>query len=142
MGDYSFAPYKVIWAEMTGDFAAAVVGTGTVPGYGKRVYVADHKLYFADFTEPEPAYFLCGLLHSEIVKEMIEAHNVSTNMGDMFKHISLPRFDAGDAEHIKLAELVKQAHGQHDGAVRAKTVVKVRLAAAKLIEREIKRRRK
>jgi len=142
VGDYSFAPYKVIWAEMTGDFAAAVVGTGTVPGYGKRVYVADHKLYFADFTEPEPAYFLCGLLHSEIVKEMIEAHNVSTNMGDIFKHVSLPRFDAKDTDHIKLAELVKQAHGQHDGAIRAKTVVNVRLAAAKLIEREIKRRKK
>jgi hypothetical protein len=142
VGNYTFAPYKVIWAEMTGDFAAAVIGTGTVPGYGKRVYVADHKLYFADFTEPKPAYFLCGLLHSEIVKEMIEAHNVSTNMGDIFKHVSLPRFDAGNKDHINLAILVKHAHGQHNEVARTKTVVAVRLAAAKLIEREIKERRK
>lgn len=140
VGDYTFAPYKVIWAEMTGDFAAAVVGTGSVPGYGQRVYVADHKLYFADFTEPEPAYFLCGLLHSERVKEMVEAHNVSTNMGDIFKHVSLPRFEASDAAHLKLAELVQQAHNQHDSAVRAKTVAKVRLAAAELINAEIVKR--
>ena len=73
---------------------------------------------------------------------MIEAHNVSTNMGDIFKHVSLPRFDAKDTAHIKLAELVKQAHGQHDGAIRERTVVNVRLAAARLIEREIKRRKK
>lgn len=141
VGDYTFAPFKVIWAEMTGDFAAAVVEMGTVPGYGKRVYVADHKLYFADFSEPEPAYFLCGLLHSEIVKEMIEAHNVSTNMGDIFKHVSLPSFNSKNTDHIKLAGIVKQAHGQHDGTVRTRTVGKVRLLAAKLISSEIAKRR-
>ena len=140
VGDYTFAPFKVIWAEMTGDFSAAVIGSGTVPGYGERVYIPDHKLYFADFTQPEPAYFLCGLLHSEIVKAMIEAHNVSTNMGDIFKHVSLPRFDASHAAHRQLAGLVKQAHGQHDAEVRAKTVAKVRRAAAQLINAEIVQR--
>ncbi|HZS80176.1 MAG TPA: N-6 DNA methylase [Herbaspirillum sp.] len=141
VGDYTFSPYKVIWAEMTGDFAAAVVASGVVPGYGPRVYVPDHKLYFADFDRPEPAYYLCGMLHSEIVKEMIEAHNVATNMGDIFKHVNLPRFDAINTEHLKLAELVKQAHGQHDMAARTKTVAQVRAIAAKLIESEIKLRR-
>lgn len=140
VGDYTFAPYKVIWAEMTGDFAAAVVASGVVPGYGPRVYVPDHKLYFADFKEPEPAYFLCGLLHSEIVKEMIEAHNVSTNMGDIFKHVSLPQFDLLNSAHIDLANLVQQAHGEHDAAIRSCTVSKVRNLAAKLIEAEIRQR--
>ncbi len=79
VGDYTFSPYKVIWAEMTGNFSAAVVSYGAVPEYGKRVYIPDHKLYFADFNKPDPAYFLCGLLHSEIIKEMIESHNISTN---------------------------------------------------------------
>lgn len=140
VGDYTFAPYKVIWAEMTGDFAAAVVASGTVPGYGSRVYVPDHKLYFADFKEPEPAYFLCGLLHSEIVKEMIEAHNVATNMGDIFKHVSLPQFDPLNSDHTALANLVKQAHGEHDSTTRARTVAMVRNGAASLIEAEIRHR--
>lgn len=137
VGDYSFAPYKVIWAEMTGDFCAAVIATGEVPTIGERPYVADHKLYFADFIEPVPAYYLCGLLHSEIVKEMIEAHNVSTNMGDIFKHVSLPEFDQADSDHLQLANLVKKAHGQDVETIRAKTVDKVRIAATRLIEREI-----
>ncbi|MFM0514971.1 hypothetical protein [Paraburkholderia sp. RL17-373-BIF-A] len=42
--------------------------------------------------------------------------------------------------HITLAELVKLVHGQHDSAARAKTVAKVREAAAKLIAAEIERR--
>lgn len=140
VGHYTFAPYKVIWAEMTGNFSAAVVVSGAVPGYGPRVYVPDHKLYFADFQEPEPAYFLCGLLHSEIVKEMIEAHNVATNMGDIFKHISLPEFAPANSAHLALAKLVKQAHGEHDATIRFRTVTKVRRAAAKLIEAEIRQR--
>lgn len=141
VGDYSFAPYKVIWAEMTGDFCAAVISMGTVPTVGKRPYVADHKLYFADFTRPEPAHYLCGLLHSEIVKEMIEAHNVSTNMGDIFKHVSLPKFDSENVAHMQLAELVMAAHAQHDEGSRTKTVGKVRTAANRLIEREISLRK-
>lgn len=137
VGEYSFAPYKVIWAEMTGDFCAAVVAGGAVPTIGKRPYIADHKLYFADFKKPEPAYYLCGLLHSEIVKEMIEAHNVATNMGDIFKHVSLPAYSASDARHAQLVELVKTAHGQHDEQARAKTVGQVRALAAKIIAAEI-----
>ena len=140
VGEYTFAPYKVIWAEMTGDFCAAVVSAGAVPTLGKRPYVADHKLYFADFEKPDPAYYLCGLLHSEIVKEMIEAHNVSTNMGDIFKHVSLPPFDLDNDQHIQLAELVKTAHRQHDDQARHAIVGKVRYAAAKIIETEIAKR--
>ena len=46
---------------------------------------------------------MCGLLHSEIVKEMIEAHNVAkSNMGDIFKHVSLPEYEASLAEHRRL----------------------------------------
>jgi len=122
---------------MTGDFCAAVVSSGAVPTIGKRPYIADHKLYFADFKKPEPAYYLCGLLHSEIVKEMIEAHNVATNMGDIFKHVSLPPYSASDSKHAKLVELVKTAHGQHDEKARAKTVGQVRTLAAEIIVAEI-----
>jgi len=138
VGSYTFSPYKVIWAEMTGDFSAAVISSGNVPGIGERVYVPDHKLYFADFDQPEPAYYLCGLLHSEIVKEMIESHNVSTSMGDIFKHVNLPRFDKLNAAHLALADLVRQAHQEHDGKIRTKTVAKVRDCAARLIDLEIK----
>ncbi len=140
VGDYTFASYKVIWAEMTSNFSAAVVTSGAVPGYGLRVYVPDHKLYFADFEEPEPAYFLCGLLHSEIIKEMIEAHNIATSMGDIFKHISLPQFDPSDSAHLTLSNLVKQAHNEHDATIRSHTVAKVRNTAGRLIAAEIRQR--
>jgi len=140
VGDYTFAPYKVIWAEMTGNFSAAVIASGNVPGIGKRVYVPDHKLYFADFDQPEPAYYLCGLLHADIVKAMIEAHNVSTNMGDIFKHVDLPKFDAFNATHLALAHLTRQAHQEHNDKKREDIVANVRAAATKLVEMEVSAR--
>ncbi len=137
VGEYSFAPFKVIWAEMTGNFCAAVISSATVPTYGTRPYVADHKLYFADFDTPEPAYYLCGLLHSQIVKEMIEAHNVSINMGDVLKHVSLPAFDSRNNSHLQLAALVEKAHGLHAEGARAEEVSRVRDAAAAIIRTAI-----
>jgi len=142
VGNYTFSPCKVIWAEMTGDFAAAVIASGNVPEIGRRVYVPDHKLYFADFDQPEPACYLCGLLHCEIVKAMIEAHNVSTNMEDICKHVNLPGFDALNADHLALAGLVRLAHQGHDGKKREKIVAKVRIEATQLIEMEISERKR
>ncbi len=142
VGAYTFAPYKVLWAEMTGNFVAAVASSGTVPGCGKRVYVPDHKLYFVAFNEAEPAYFLCGLLHAELVKEMIESHLVATNMGDIFKHINLPEFQRKNPEHLELAALVRQAHGEKESDKRDRLVAKVRERAGKLIDAEIVRRRR
>lgn len=137
VGDYTFAPYKVIWAEMSGSFAAAVIESAEVPGCGPRVYIPDHKLYFADFDEPRPAYYLCGLLHAETVKEMIEAHVVSTNIGDIFKHICLPPYDPETPEHDALADLVKRAHGEAEPAARQTLISEIRAEAAKLIRRAI-----
>lgn len=137
VGDYTFAPFKVIWAEMSTDFCAAVIADAEVPGYGRRPYVPDHKLYFADFARPEPAHFLCGLLHAAAVKELIEAHHVSTSMGDIFKHVSLPALDERDADHAGLISLVARAHAEPDAAARAGIVEGVRALAGRIIERAL-----
>lgn len=139
VGDYSFAPYKVVWAEMTGDFCAAVVTKKRVPGVGFRPYVPDHKLYFADFSDASSAYFLCGLLHSEIVKTMIESHLVDTSMGNIFKHVSLPEFDPKAAAHIELARETKAAHKQHNSARRKELVEEIRKLADEIIRAQLKK---
>lgn len=129
VGDYTFAPYKVIWAEQSGDFSAAVATSAKVPLIGARPYVPDHKIFFVEFDEETPAYFLCGLLTSSLTKEFVESHNISIQVGDIFKHMSLPKFDRKQAWHTHLAELVKTAHGEDSAADRAKIVAQVITAA-------------
>ena len=45
VGPYTFAPYKVMWAEQSQQFKAAVVASGDVPLIGSRPYVPDHKVF-------------------------------------------------------------------------------------------------
>ena len=125
VGDYTFLPWKVVWPEMSSRFYAAVAGSATVPGIGTRPYVPDHKVYFAAFDDKEPACFLCGLLNTPMVREWIESHNVSIQVGDVFKHMRLPEFNNERPEHVKLAKLVKKAHGEHDAAKRAMLIRKI-----------------
>ena len=111
VGQYTFAPFKVVWAEQSQKFKAAVVTSSNVPLVGQRPYVPDHKVFFVDFDDGPPAYYLCGLLASSLVREFVESHNISIQVGNIFKHMKLPRFEPGKSQHIKLALLSKRAHG-------------------------------
>ena len=122
VGAYTFQPWKVIWPEMSTRFYAAVAGSAAVPGAGKRPYVPDHKVYFAAFSKKKPAYFLCGLLNAPTVREWVESHNISIQVGDVFKHMRLPAYDSRDTAHATFARLVEQAHKEHDSALRASIV--------------------
>ena len=109
IGNYTFAPWKVIWAEQK-EFCAAVVSSANITPKINRVLIPDHKIYFANFNTPEPAYFLCGLLNSKIVIEFIQSHYIGIQIGDIFKHMKLPSFDPLDKRHNRLIELVKRCH--------------------------------
>ncbi|MEF3046721.1 hypothetical protein [Pseudotabrizicola sp. L79] len=125
VGPYTFQPWKVVWPEMSSKFFAAVAGSSVVPGVGLRPFVPDHKIYFASFNDREPAYYLCALLNAPMVKEWIEAHNVSIQVGDVFKHMNLPEYDPADPLHMQMAQLSEQAHQTHNAAQRAAIVAQI-----------------
>ncbi|MDC4706730.1 N-6 DNA methylase [Acinetobacter baumannii] len=123
IGDYTFKPWKVIWPEMSTTFYAAVAGSSEVPLIGKRVYIPDHKIYFASFDDKEVAYFVCGIINSPTIKEWINSHNVSIQVADIFKHLSIPEFNIHSQEHQLLAKMVESAHHTHS-EVHRKTIIK------------------
>jgi hypothetical protein len=118
---------------MASNFYAAVAGTGQVPVAGERPYVPDHKVYFASFDTPDVAYYLCGLLNSPVVREWIQSHTVSIQVGDVFKHLSLPQFDSENPVHLELSSLVEQAHQEHDSARRKQLVPAIEAAADRVL---------
>jgi hypothetical protein len=117
VGKYTFAPWKVVWAEQPGtkQFPAAVVGEDSVPLLGNRPVVPDHKVFFVDFNEPEPAFYLCGMLMGSIVQTLIKSHHIMIQVGNIFKHMSVPPFNTADGKHSELANLTKNAHSLPDG---------------------------
>lgn len=118
VGDYTFKPWKVVWPEMSSSFYAAVAGSDEMPLNGDRVFIPDHKVYFASFDDKETAYYLCGLLNTETVREWLDSHNISIQVANVFKHLSLPEYNASNNDHETLAILVEQAHNTHDKEAR------------------------
>ncbi|WP_263322299.1 hypothetical protein [Endozoicomonas sp. Mp262] len=125
VGDYTFSPYKVIWAEQSGKFAAAVVGQKDTPLKGEVPFIPDHKIYFVDCSDKAQAHYLCGLLAAPLVCEFIESHTISIQVSNIFKHLDLPEFDAENEEHMLLAEKVEEAHKEHDENERSRLLMTI-----------------
>jgi len=133
VGEYTFKPWKVIWPEMSSSFYAAVVSSANVPLVGIRPYIPDHKVYFSAFDDKETAYFLCGLLNSQTVQEWIDAHNVSIQVADIFKHLNLPEFNKADKNHNTLVEKVMAAHMEHNLNMRKKILHTIKKIAEDIL---------
>ena len=122
VGEYTFAPWKVVWPEQPGKkgLPVAVVNNRTLQGIGKKVIIPDHKIYFAEFYDEQKALYLCGLLLCEHVQKFITSFHIMTQVGDIFKHMRLPEFNKTDKMHIELSKLVKMAHDTGDASERHK----------------------
>jgi hypothetical protein len=109
-GAYTFAPYKVVWREMSGGrFAAAYVGTQHHPVLGERVVVPDHKVYFVPLdTEAEAAY-LTGLLNAPLVATAVAAYAAALSLGaSVVEYLRIPPYDPANPDHNRLSTLARE----------------------------------
>lgn len=114
VGKYSFAPYKVSWAEQSATFKSVVVEATEVPIRGSQPYVPDHKVYFVPFRDKQSAYFVCGLLNCQLVREYVGSHTIQIQVSNIFQHLHLPPFDPGNSAHVDLARTCFDAHVESD----------------------------
>jgi len=103
---YTFAPYKVVWREQASTFTVAVVGSKE-----GKVIVPDHKLMLVPFEDEQEAHFVCGALASVIAQLVVKSYVVSVSTSThVLQHIAVPKFDAENPIHTRLAALSQQAH--------------------------------
>ena len=122
VGEYSFAPFKVVWAEQSSKFKSAVVTDKEIAPGLRKVYVPDHKIYFADFEDEDAAYYLCGLLNSSKVQSYIESHTISIQVSNIFKHLSLPEYDHNNDFHRRLSSFTKEIHSENNSLKRQELI--------------------
>ncbi|MBL9180452.1 MAG: N-6 DNA methylase [Verrucomicrobiaceae bacterium] len=106
-GAYTFAPFKVAWREMPGGrFAAALVSPQQDKGWGTRVVVPDHKLYFVPCTTQDEGAYLTAVLNAPVVSEAISAYAAQLSLGvSVVEYLALPPFDAFNEVHQKISRL-------------------------------------
>lgn len=55
-------------------------------------------------------------------------------VGDIFKHMRLPEFDATNEDHMRLAELTQAAHGEENPERKGRLLTKISETANYIIE--------
>lgn len=113
-GDYTFAPYKVVWKEMSGGgFVAAYVGSSDFCGEAKTV-IPDHKVYFVPMQSEDEAAYLTAFLNSHMVADAINAYSSALSLGtSVTDYLHIPQFDRENEQMVKMAQMAKRfSHGE------------------------------
>lgn len=106
VGQYTFAPYKVVWR---GEVATTLVAAVVSEYMDKRV-IPDQTSYFVPTDSCSEAHYLCALLNSLPVRahyKMRDYKHVSTTF---IAALNIPTFVANNPLHLLLADLSRQAH--------------------------------
>ena len=106
VGDYTFAPWKVVWRYVASDFIIAIIGSQE----GKPV-MPNEKLMLVPCETPEEAFFLCGLLSSSPLRFGVRAFFVETQIAPhVIERFNICKYNPSDPVHRGLAEASKEAH--------------------------------
>src|SRR5690606_36654758 len=106
VGEYTFAPWKVVWREQSVWFTCAVAG----PRDGRAV-IPDHNLMLVACHDPDGAYYLSGALNADPGRLAIWTYVVSIQQAThILDNIRVPKFNAVDPVHQRLADLSQRAH--------------------------------
>jgi hypothetical protein len=79
-------------------------------------FLADTKTFFYQTKESSEAHYLCALLNSQYVDEAIKQYQSKGAWGERdiyrrpFEVLPIPKFDAQDKRHLRLAELSQECH--------------------------------
>lgn len=121
VGEYTYAPYKVLWKEQTGSMSAVVVGSylESVPNADKDLFsedktiVVDSKVLMLGLENADEAYYVCGIMNAMDIVDIIDGYAISTNRGvDVLKYLAIPKFDPYNQIHIFIVEYSKKIHSE------------------------------
>lgn len=105
IGKYTFSPYKVIWKALAKGVAAV-----TISNENERMLVPDHNLVMVPLENETEAYYLTGILNSDIVSEFVNAYVAWFISGHILERINIPKYCDENLLHNEIAELAKNAH--------------------------------
>lgn len=119
VGEYTYAPYKVLWKEQTGSMSAVVVGSyyESIPNADRDLFsedktiVVDSKVLMLGLCDFDEANYVCGILNAKDVVDIIDGYAISTNRGvDVLKYLAIPKYDSTSDIHKNISKLSKNIH--------------------------------
>jgi hypothetical protein len=128
VGDYTFAPWKVVWPWIATELKCAI--TDAVP---------EHNVTFVSFESEEEAHYFCGSINSSPAGFIAKSSHAGGGGGiarpSVMDLIRISKYAPGDPVHRALAEASQEAHAvaaQGDTERLAEIEARVDALAAKL----------
>ena len=113
IGDYTFTPYKVAWKYISPRFVCSVIENVTDPYLGTKTVIPNEKICYIGLENKHEAYYLCALLSSTAIREVIDSFKVSTQIAPgTIKNLNLPKFNPKNKAHCKISTLCEKGHAQ------------------------------
>lgn len=119
VGEYTYAPYKVLWKEQTGSMSAVVVSSylKSIPNADKDLFsedktiVVDSKVLMLGLENEDEAYYVCGIINAKDIVDIIDGYAISTNRGiDVLKYLAIPKFNEYNKTHMEIVRYSKNIH--------------------------------
>jgi type II restriction/modification system DNA methylase subunit YeeA len=110
IGTYTFAPYKVVWKEVSarmiiGGFHVAVIEPLQDKFLGEKTVIPDHTVVLIPAGNKDEAYYLAGVLNSMLITFALQYAVVES-----ISNLKIPKFDPNNELHRRIAELSRRAH--------------------------------
>jgi SAM-dependent methyltransferase len=114
VGTYTFSPFKVAWREQNKRMIACVLSTKPTEPLAGKLVIPDSKVLFCPMNNEDEAHYLCALLNSKPVTEIIEGYTLELQRGiDILENIRITKYDSHDSLHQTLSRLSHQAHQRY-----------------------------
>ena len=111
VGDYTFAPYKVVWQSFGVSRMMVAVGAEFE---AKPVMTNQAMHIFIPLYSASEAHYVCALMNSAAFEFAVISHTQkggkSFAQSSILRAIRIPKFDPANKLHQELASLSQQAH--------------------------------
>jgi type I restriction-modification system DNA methylase subunit len=117
LGDYSFAPYKIVWCCMSYQPSFSVVSKVNDKNIGSKEVMPDNTIGYFSVNNKAEAHYICAILNSITAKKYFESRSSKSKWGlsiNMVDSVPIPKFDKNNHHHKRLAELSEKAHNIKD----------------------------
>ncbi len=106
VGDYTFAPWKVVWRYIATEMTAAVVHQ-----FQQKIVIPDHRLMVVPIDQRVEAYYLAGVLNSSVSRFIVDSFIIGTQISThVLEKLKIPLFIPEDPLHNRIADLSQTAH--------------------------------
>ena len=111
VGPYAYSKFKVVWKEQSKEMMCAVISTLSNEFFHKKNILVDSKVYYAPMDNLEEAHYLCSILNSKAIGEIIKSYTIDIGKGtDILDNFKIPKFDKSRNCHKLISEYSIEAH--------------------------------